>query len=109
MANDEPRAVVIEHRGREYQVHVAPRPGDESEEPKPHVHVQDLRGGPGRVLPREHPFVEELTRHHATVRELGAESTAAKERREQRAAEEQAALAREGSSGEPDVRGPWGA
>ena len=100
-------AVVVDHRGREYQVHIAPQLGhEEDEDPKPHMHVQDLRGGAGKVLSLDNPFAVELSAAHATIREIGGESKGSRARREQRAQEEQDARDRETSRFSPPPA-PW--
>ena len=65
----------IQHRGKLLQVFLAPwhierRPGRVTEEP--HLHVQDLDGRPGRIVPLDHPLAKELTAFHPEVADLVA-------------------------------------
>jgi len=80
-ATDTAPTVTVRHGPQRLQVHVAtydPREGNH-EEGRPHLHVQDLAGGAGRVVPLTRdratgdfsdPLVRELAGEHSEVAEL---------------------------------------
>jgi hypothetical protein len=106
-------AAVVQHRGRILQVHVAPwdRDGGNHEVRDKqgdlvhplHLHVQDLDGGAGRVVPLDDPLARELSRHHQAVRDLGAELPEDAEARRQ-ADERQAQLRSAAQAREREAR-----
>ena len=94
--------VTVQHRGALLQVHVAPwnphgadhEARDQEGRPKhaAHLHVQDLAGGPGRIVPLTSALARELARHHPEVRAIGGELPEDTERRLEAERNLQAAL-----------------
>jgi hypothetical protein len=69
MATTETGAPVVrvQHRGRLWQIFRAPW-ADKGD----HLHIQDLDGGPGQIVPLDHPVAKELLTWHPEVAALPA-------------------------------------
>ncbi len=67
MATTETGAPVVrvQHRGRLWQIFRAPW-ADKGD----HLHIQDLDGGPGQIIPLDHPTAKELLSWHPEVAAL---------------------------------------
>jgi hypothetical protein len=78
MTDEAPTAKVIEHRGRTLQVHVADWLGAGAQ-PTPHLHIQDVAGGPGEIVPVTSPRARELAASHDELHSFGVPQPEGKE------------------------------
>src|SRR5487761_1316895 len=64
------QVATVQHRGKLLQVFLAPWRRPRSEQEEPHLHVQDLDGGAGQIVPLDHPLADDLRAFHPEVDQL---------------------------------------